>query len=72
MSREHLLAALAVGLAGGLLLSPVIVSVSSAKAAERESPLIKGDEFVFGKNTYRVEKIAGHADGTYTYGLELR
>ncbi len=57
-------------LAGAVLMSAVPLSFGETQS--RQSGLIKGDEFMFGKNIYRIDKVTEHANGTMTYRLELK
>lgn len=57
-------------LAGVLLVSMTPFALGGERS--REAALQKGDEFVFNKNIYRVNKVTSHANGTYTYRMELK
>lgn len=70
--RRKLGVLLAAVVLGGLLLFSGIDQLSGEESRDRESPLLEGDQFVFGKNVYEIEKVTAHADGTFTYRVVLR
>ena len=64
-----LLAILVLGfgsLSGALLLRCWAASTSE----ERPAPLVRGDEFVIDRKTYRVERVVYHLNGKYTFRLK--
>lgn len=59
----------------GILVGVILMCampLSFGETQTRQGGLIKGDEFMFGKNIYRIDKVTEHANGTVTYRLDLK